>query len=344
MRVKLKDVAEHAGVSIQTVSNVINGNGRLSADTRRQVLASVEALGYQPNIVARSLRGGRVGIIALAIPDLVNPYYAEIGDAIVAEAAAHSYTVLLDNTRFERTSESLVAGGLRLHAIDGVILEPHSLELADLDPRRLSIPIVLLGENLLDAPHDRVAIDNIAAARMATRHLLNLGRRRIAVIGVDPRKSAGAGVLRLQGFVEAMNEAGQEPDPRLLVQGGNWHRGDGAHAMRALLTLDHPPDAVFCFNDLLALGAMWAAQAAGRRIPEDLAVVGFDDIEDSRFATPSLTAIAADKAAIGRLAVSILADRIAGRRTGAPEWIKPSFDLHVRSSTAVNPTKRFEDS
>jgi DNA-binding LacI/PurR family transcriptional regulator len=336
MRTRIRDVAEHAGVSLQTVSNVVNGSGRVGDETRARVLSSIEALGYRPNAVARSLRGGRVGIIALAIPDLVNPYYSEIGDAVVAEAAAHAYTVLLDNTRFERTSESLVAGGLRLHAIDGVILEPHSLGLADLDQRRVAIPIVLLGENLWDAPHDRVAVDNVAAARMATQHLITLGRRHIAVIGIDRQKAAGAAVLRRQGFLDAMEEAGCAVEPRLLASGGNWHRADGAHAMRSLMALDHPPDAVFCFNDLLALGAMSATQAAGWHIPDDLAVVGYDGIEEGRFATPSLTTVAADKVAIGRLAVSVLLDRISGRRTGPPEWIKPSFDLLVRNSTVAN--------
>ena len=334
MRVKLKDVAAQAGVSLQTVSNVVNDNhAHVGDETRQRVMAAIAALGYQPNAAARNLRRARVGIIALAIPDLANPYYSEIGAAVVAEAALHAYTVLLDNTRFERASESLVVGGLLPHAIDGVILEPHSVSLEDLDPRRHPVPIVLLGENLLDAPHDRVALDNVAAARVATRHLLDLGRRRIAAIGIDPRKSQGAPVLRLEGFRSALAEAGRAVDPRLLVHGGDWHRQDGAHAIRALLALDEPPDAVFCFNDLLALGAMWAAQEAGYRIPDDIAVVGFDDIEDGRFATPSLTTIAPDKAGIGRLAVSLLMDRIAGRRTGPPDWITPPFQLHVRKST-----------
>jgi DNA-binding LacI/PurR family transcriptional regulator len=263
----------------------------------------------------------------------VNPYYSEIGDAVVAEAAAHAYTVLLDNTRFERTSESLVAGGLRLHAIDGVILEPHSLGLADLDQRRVAIPIVLLGENLWDAPHDRVAVDNVAAARMATQHLITLGRRHIAVIGIDRQKAAGAAVLRRQGFLDAMEEAGCAVEPRLLASGGNWHRADGAHAMRSLMALDHPPDAVFCFNDLLAIGALHAAAERGLRVPEDIAIVGFDDTEESAFSNPSLTAIAPDKAAIAQAAVDLIR-----RRTGAHERCEPldirvPFALQVREST-----------
>jgi len=334
MRVNLKDVATQAGVSIQTVSNVVNGkHAHVGDDARQRVLAAIDALGYRPNVAARSLRRGRVGIIALAIPDLANPYYSEIGAAIIAEAALRSYTVLLDNTRFERASESLAAGGLLPHAIDGVILEPHSVRLEDLEPRHHAVPIVLLGENLRDAPYDRVVIDNVAAAQVATRHLLDLGRRRIAAIGIDPRKTQGAAVLRLEGFTSAITEAGRLVDPRLLVHGGHWHRQNGAQAMRALLALDDPPDAVFCFNDLLALGAMWAAQEAGYRIPDDIAVVGFDDIEDGHFATPSLSTIDPDKAGLGHLAVSLLMDRMAGQRTGPPEWIRLPFQLRARKST-----------
>ena len=195
------------------------------------------------------------------------------------------------------------------------------------------MPVVLLGENLLDAPYDRVAIDNAAAAHVATSHLLSLGRRRIAVIGVDRQKTAGAAVLRVQGFTEALAEAGRSVDPQLMVSGNKWHRGDGAQAMRRLLTLDDPPDAVFCLNDLLALGAMWALQEEGYRIPEDVAVVGFDDIDDSRFATPPLTTIAPDKREIGRCSVSLLMGRIDRTRTGPPERVVPPFQLRVRKST-----------
>jgi LacI family repressor for deo operon, udp, cdd, tsx, nupC, and nupG len=334
MTVKLKDVAARAGVSMQTVSNVIRGNNaRVSAQTRRQVLAAAEALNYQPNSAARHLRNGRVGIIALAIPDLANPYYADLGNAVVAAAAACGYTVLLDHTRFDRASEYQAIGGLRPHAIDGVILEPQALEMGDLQALQGRVPVVLVGENLLDAPYDHVATDNVVAARMATDHLLALGRRRIAALGVDERKTAGAAHLRAQGYADALAEAGRPVDPGLLVSSHYWHREGGAEAMRALLALDDPPDAVFCFNDLLALGAMWTLHEAGCRIPDDVAVVGYDDIDDGRFARPSLTTIAPGKEGIGRLAVALLMGRIDGTRTGPPEHVEAPFQLRARGST-----------
>ncbi len=334
MMTRLKDIAEHVGVSIKTVSNVVNGNhARVGPETRRQVLEAVESLNYRPNSAARHLRNGRVGIIALAIPDLANPYYADLGNAVVAAAAARGYTVLLDHTRFDRASEYEVIGGLRPHTIDGVILDPQALETDDLRAPQGRIPVVLVGENLLDAPYDHVVTDNVAAARVATSHLLALGRRRIAALGVDERKTVGAAYLRAHGYAAALAEAGRPVDPRLLVSGYHWRREGGAEAMRALLALDDPPDAVFCFNDLLALGAMSTLYEAGCCIPDDVAVVGYDDIDDGHFARPSLTSIAPDKGEIGRLAVALLMGRIDGTRTGPPERIEAPFQLRARGST-----------
>jgi len=339
---RLKDIAEYVGVSIKTVSNVVNGNhARVSPEKRRQVLEAVEAFHYQPNSAARHLRKGRVGIIALAIPDFANPYYADLGNAIILAAAARDYTVLLDHTRFDRASEYQILGGLRPHAIDGVILDPQALETGDLPASQGRVPVVLVGENLLDAPYDHVVTDNVAAARAATDHLLALGRRRIAALGVDERKTTGAAHLRAQGYAKALAEAGRPVDPRLFVSGHYWHRKGGAEAMRAVLALDDPPDAVFCFNDLLALGAMWTLHEAGCRIPDDVAVVGFDDIDDGRFARPSLTTIAPDKGEIGRLAVALLMGRIDGTRTGPPEHVEAPFHLHARGST-LGPTGRVD--
>jgi DNA-binding LacI/PurR family transcriptional regulator len=256
-----------------------------------------------------------------------------LGTTIVAEAAAHGYTVLLDHTRFDRASEVQVIRGLRPHAIDGVILDPQALMREDLQGEHPSVPVVLLGEKLLDTPYDHVAIDNVAAARVATRHLLQIGRRRVAALGVDRRKPDGAAAQRLQGFSQALEEAGASIDPGLLIECDTWNRHGGAQAVWRLLALPNPPDALFCFNDVLALGAMRALYEAGYRVPDDVAVAGFDDIEDARFATPSLTTIAPDKRALGRMAVSLLMGRIDGSRTGPPEHIQPAFILRVREST-----------
>ena len=343
MTVHLKDIAAYTGFSAKTVSNVINGNyARVSAKTRAEILEAIEKLSYQPDIAARYLRKAHVGVIALAIPYLANPYFAEVADAITAAAAEHSYTVLLDCTEGKRENELLLVKGLRPHLIDGLIVDAQSLTTEDLQPEEIKKPIVLLGERFFGAPYDHVIIDNVAAAHIATSHLLSLGKRRIAAIGVIEHGPSETPALRLQGFLQALREAGQEMDPSLVVPMDSgyransmdlWHRANGAEAMRKLLSLKRPPDAVFCFNDLLALGAMSVLHEAGLHIPGDVAVVGIDDIEDGRYATPTLTTIAPDKEEISRLAVSLLLGRIKGTRQQPPEQITVPFHLRVRKST-----------
>lgn len=334
MTVRLKDIAAYTGVSVKTVSNVVNGNyARVSPQTRLQILEAIEKLSYQPDIAARYLRNAHVGVIALAIPYLANPYFTEVANLITAAAVEHSYTVLLDYTRGKRENELLLVKGLRPHLIDGLILDAQSLTTKDLQPEEIKKPVVLLGERFFGAPYDHVIIDNVAAAFLATSHLLNLGKQRLAAIGVVERWRSETPVLRLQGFLQALREAGLEMDPALLVPMDAWERANGAEAMRYLLSLEHPPDAVFCFNDLLALGAMSVLREAGLHIPEDVAVVGFDDIEDGRYATPTLTTIAPDKEEISRLSVSLLLGRIKGTRQQPPERITVPFQLHVRKST-----------
>ena len=164
-------------------------------------------------------------------------------------------------------------------------------------------------------PFDHVVIDNVAAASLATEHLLALGRRRIAAIGLWDPQAIGAPRMRLQGYLEALAAAGIAADPQLQVPAYQWHRASGAAAMHTLLALPQPPDAVFCFTDLLAVGAMSVLHQAGLRIPEDVAVVGFDDVDEALYTVPPLTTISPDKAAIGRVAVQLLTQRIAGTRT-----------------------------
>ncbi len=334
----LKDVAQRAGVSIKTVSNVVHGYIHVTDEVRERVQMALEELNYQPNLPARYLRTGRVGVLALAIPNLSNSYFSEVSNAIIAAAATRSYTVLIDCTGGERANESLIIDGLRPHLIDGVILSPLALEPDDLQPQQGRAPLVLLGEHLLDVdvPYDHIANSNVAAARLATEHLLNLGRRRIASIGNQEAQSitGGAGGLRrLRGYTEALTNAGLPVDLRLIMQVEAYNQAEGARAMQQLLALDCPPDAVFCFNDLLAIGAMRTLHEAGCRIPDDIAVIGFDDIEEARFAIPSLTTIAPDKEWIGELTVSFLLGRIDGTRTVPPERVEVPFHLIVREST-----------
>ncbi|MEV4704181.1 LacI family DNA-binding transcriptional regulator [Actinoplanes sp. NPDC049316] len=334
----LKDVAARAGVSIKTVSNVVNGYVHVSPETRARVQQAIDALGYIPNVAARQLRSGRSGVIALAVPELQSPYFAELAGLIVQAAERRSWTVLIDQTDGHADRERNLVAGLRRHAIDGLIFSPLALAGEELSTTG-DTPMVLLGERIWHGPADHVAIDSTAAAMEATRHLAGLGRRRIAAIGAQSRPSAVTAHQRLAGYRAALAEAGLPEDPRLIAEVESFHRVDGAAAMAALLDGPEPPDAVFCFNDVLALGALRTLLERGLSVPGDVAIAGFDDIEDGRFSTPTLTTIAPDTAEIARLAVDLLAERLGeakpeGDDSGTPpRELRVSYELKAREST-----------
>jgi len=332
----LKDVAARAGVSIKTVSNVVNGYVHVAPATRARVQAAIDALGYVPNVAARQLRSGRSGVIALAVPELRSPYFAEIAGLIVQAAERRSWTVLIDQTEGRAERERDLVEGLRQHAVDGLILSPLALAGEELAARD-GTPTVLLGERVWNGPADHVAIDNTAAAADATRHLTALGRRRIAAIGVQGRPSAVTAHQRLAGYRTALAEAGLPPAPALEMPVEGFRRADGAAAMARLLAVAGPPDAVFCFNDLLALGALRTLLSRGVSVPGDVAVIGFDDVEDGRFSTPTLSTVAPDAPRIAQLAVDLLAERLGDRPAASapPRELRVDHRLVARESTAV---------
>ncbi|MEV5207191.1 LacI family DNA-binding transcriptional regulator [Micromonospora sp. NPDC053740] len=332
MRHRLKDVAERAGVSVKTVSNVVNGHVHVRPDTRARVEEAIVELNYRPNLSARHLRKGRTGVIALAVPELDIPYFAELARHVVSVAAEHGWTVLIDQTGGRRGQERVLASGITDHLIDGLILSPLALTVADLAALD-GTPMVLLGERIEHCPADRVVIDNVAAAREITSHLIQLGRRRIAAVGAQRTDEGASARLRLAGYRDALRAAGLDHDQTLVASAPAWHRADGAAAMRGLLTSGVRPDAVFCFNDTLALGALRTLHEAGLRVPEDVAVAGFDDIEDGRFATPALSTVAPDKEQVARLAVQLLANRLDGDPTLPAQQLTAPYRLKLREST-----------
>ncbi|MER7915591.1 MULTISPECIES: LacI family DNA-binding transcriptional regulator [unclassified Streptomyces] len=333
MGVSLKDVAQRAGVSVKTVSNVVNNYVHVSPGTRARVQRAIDELGYRPNLVARHLRNGRTGIIALAVPELGNPYFSEVAGAVIDAAARHDYTVLLDHTAGLREKEILVCQGFRAQIIDGLILSPIRMATEDLLARTDTSPLVLLGEREYEAPFDHIAIDNVAAARAAVQHLLDTGRRRVAFLGARHESAREPAHLRLRGWREAHTAAGLRPPELLVMATDGYDRQDGAVAMAALLDRGERPDAVFAFNDLVALGAMRVLASRGLRVPQDIAVAGFDDIEEARYAAVALTTIAPDKRAIAQIAVDCVVERIAARTAPVPRRILPGFELVVREST-----------
>lgn len=310
-RVRLQDVAERAGVSIKTVSNVVNGKGTITQATRERVQQVLAELDYRPNVAARHLRRGRSGIVAVALPEVTQPYFAEIASELIRAAKTRDLTVLLNQTDGQADAEAAIADGIGMPLMDGLIMSPLVVTADDLRHRRDSTPLVLLGEHIGDeSPFPHVAIDNRAAARAATEHLVRIGRRRIAAIGTKDlglnATPAETAELRLEGYLAALADAGLPAPAERIGAVADFHRADGARAMHRLLDLPEPPDAVFCFNDLLALGALRALRDRGLSAPEDVAVIGIDDIEEGRFATPSLSTVAPDKRGLAETAIDLL--------------------------------------
>jgi DNA-binding LacI/PurR family transcriptional regulator len=332
--VSLKDVAALAGVSVRTVSNVVNRFPHVAPDTRARVEQALEQLNYRPNLAARNLRRGRSGLIGLVVPEIDSPYFSELAGHLVRAAEERSWTVLVDQTGGDPARERAFLEGAAAGFVDGLVFSPWGLGAADLRRRAEDVPLVLLGERAGEGVAHHVAIDNVAAAGEATEHLVALGRRRIAAIGVQPHLTNETARLRLEGYRTCLRSAAHPWDERLEVPVTALHRADGAAAMGRLLSLPDRPDAVFCFNDQLALGAIRAARDAGLDIPGDLAVVGFDDIEDGRYAYPSLTTVAPDKRAIAARALNCLAERLDGEPAALPLDIVVPHRLIVRESSA----------
>ncbi|MFW6598337.1 LacI family DNA-binding transcriptional regulator [Propionibacteriaceae bacterium Y2011] len=329
-----RQVAERAGVSARTVSNVVNGFAWVAADTRHRVQAAIEELGYRPNLLARGLQRGRSGLIALVLP-LDGPYFVELAGHVVTAAEERGYTVLIDRTDGDaRRERDLVSRADRASLFDGIIFSPLGLSDAEL---RLPVgsPIVLLGEKSSGPAHDRVVVDDVAASHAMTTHLLESGRTRIAAIGQPPRPAGRTGQHRTLGYRRALAAAGMSYDPDLVLPIDAFQRADGAAAVDRLLQRQGtPPDALLAYNDALALGAMYAIRRHGLRVPTDIAVSGFDDIEEGRFVTPTLTTIAPDKQQVAREAVDLVVRRIEGY-DGPPTIRRAEWRLIPRESTAT---------
>lgn len=328
------DVAQRAGVSQKTVSNVINGYIHVSPHVRLRVQQAITELGYIPNNTARTLRTGRTGILALAVPNLSAPYFAELATHITLAAEKRGFTILIDQTEGLIGREQRVAAGLRQHVIDGLIFSPLTMTAGELAAAAGKTPMVLLGERDMPASVDHVVIDNVGAAREATEHLIGSGRRRIAAVGAGHEESAGTGSVRLRGYRAALADAGLE-DSALVVPTGRLLRGNGAEAADRLMDLARKPDALFCFNDVIAFGAIHALRRRGIRVPDDVAVVGFDDVEEASYSNPTLTSVRPDKEGIAEAAVQRLVSTLESSESHEAAELVLDHELILRESSVV---------
>lgn len=296
----MRDVARRAGVSQPLVSLVIGGNpnARVAEATRERILEAARELGYRPNVIAQALVRRRSYAIGLVIPDLRNPFFADVVSGAERVAADEGYAVLFCDAT-EVSAERHVEA-LRARQIDGIIIDAMgAATLADGALAGLNVV-------LIDQPSDvhlGIASDASGAGALAAEHLLALGHRRLAFIG--PASDVWAFRMRERGFLQALRAAGVAIDPADLRRAPPSAEG-GRSAMQALLARATPPTAVFCANDLVALGALKACAGAGVRVPEQMSIVGCDDIEAGRLVTPELTTIAVRPRELGARAARLL--------------------------------------
>lgn len=340
----LRDVAEIAQVSIKTVSNVVNDYPYVKQATRERVLAAIAQVGYRPQAAAQQLRTGASGLITLALPSLTFTYYSDIAQAFIDEAQRRGRTVVLHTTSAGPEAERTVLQGFERVLGDGVIFNPLQLweeELARME--RTSQPTVFIGEHLpeqLPRGCDYVKIDNEGASFEATTLLLDQGRRRLAFLGAIPSAHGvqphSSGTLRRDGFLRALAAHGLDPSAATVQEVGDWHRQDGADGADALLERLPEVDGIVCGNDDLAIGVLSRLRRHGRRVPEDVAVIGYDDTPDAPFTSPPLTTVSPDKQALATTVLDLLIERIGGY-DGPPRTVMTPYDLVVRESTAPLP-------
>lgn len=325
----IREVAEKAGVSITTVSHVVNNTRFVSEDVRMRVNDAIRETNYQPNALARSLRRGKTHTIGLIIPDSSNPFFAEVGRAVEGEAFAKGYSVIFCNTEGNPVREDFYLDVLAKKQVDGIILVSGgrpSQSFIQVHDRQT--PLVIVDRDSSDLAIDTVLTDNLGGGLLATQHLISLGHKRIACLTGPSSVSPSA--QRVNGYKQALQEAGLPYDESLVCRGDYTAAAGWTHG-RELIKMANRPTAIFACNDMMAIGVLRAAAETGIRVPEDLALVGFDDIELAAYANPGLTTIAQDKQKIGETAVNLLVEKIGDQEiNGRREFLQPT--LVVRKS------------
>lgn len=345
-RVTLRDVADEAGVSLKTASNVINHTGRMTDVTREKVQKVVDRLGYRINVSARNLNRGRTGFITLAVPCLTAPYLAELANRVIDAARIYDYSVYV-TTYAEGTSHGAASLLRNFNATvsDGMILSLSEME--DLTPEDLSVdfPLVCVGARFTHNKVDHITPNDVQSARLATEYLLDRGVKKPAVIGSRTdftqittlhEATEGNAQLRMRGLLEACGDRGVALDAALTPNvGQDWSIGSGARNMQRIIDSGVPFDGVIALNDQLAMGALSTLAANGISVPDQVQVIGFDNNEESAYFQPPLTTMDSCLDWVAPTAVSRIIDRISGSRTLQPELITTQTRVIARATTCA---------
>ena len=333
----IKDVAIHAGVSVTTVSHVVNGTRFVSEGARLRVVDAVRELSYVPSAVARSLKHNTTRTFGMVIPNNSNPYFAEIIRGVEDRCFAAGYNVILCNSNDDPQRQASYLRVLAEKRIDGLIFVASGTDaVVRATLQDFKTPMVLLDRDVSGMHCDLVEVDHVVGGELATRHLLDLGHPRVACISGPPGLSPSS--QRRAGWKQALADAGVDRAEADLARGDFTARG-GYLAMQQLLRRKPRPTAVFVCNDLMAFGALNAASVEGVRVPEELSIVGFDDIELAAYSSPPLTTIAQPKLRIGTLAAELLLERVGQNRVDGRRIILDP-QLSIRGTTAPYQTPK----
>ncbi len=335
-RVTMREVAQRAGVSVTTVSLVLNRSGFVSEPLTQRVLEAVRELGYRPNGVARSLRRQSTETIGVLIPTIVSPFFPAVLKEIDNVLSARGYTMLFANTKNSEETEAALVSVMHDKRVDGLLIAPQSASvissLAALSQQGL--PVVAFHSPLAMGRLDCIAWDDYGGSLAAVRHLIQAGRRRIAVLS----SRGPVFIPRMRAWEAALQAAGIPPDPALHIWTAPAEEvqpfQSGRKAILEALRLPQPPDAIFIANSsYITLGVLEGAREAGRRIPQDLAIVAYDDYPWMQMLTPSLSAVARDGVRMARLASELLLRRLEEGPAGSPETVLLPTELVVRQSS-----------
>ena len=329
----LKDIARMAGVSTATVSRVINRSGPVSAETAQKVLRVIEESGYVPDTIAKSLRMGQTKTVGFVVPDISNPFFPEVLNGAEAVCADHGYTIILGNTSEDIACEAKVVRSLRQQRADGLLMIlvdesggtlRQALVGADSD-----LPIVFIDRHIEGFRYDSVIIDNEAGTSQATKHLLELGHTKIAIIHGPITTTPGVG--RLRGYRAAMEAAGVPENPEYVLE-GDFRTASGYELAKQLMSLPDPPTAIIGGNNLMTMGIFRRLRDMDVPIPGRVSLIGFDDFPLAGYLSPPLTVVDRPMSDMGRLAADLLLSRIEKRETGPVRRVVLPTALKVRGS------------
>ena len=310
MTITIKDIAEKAGISYATVSRALNGKYGVNPETRRQVLEIAASLNYSPNAIARGLVKKKTLSIGLIIPDITNPFFPEVARGVEDYSEKRDYSIFLCNSNWDKNKENRYVRLLVEKRVDGLIIAPSASTVTDEDRKVFSrLPVVLMSGVQPGSGTASVVVDTVKGGFIAGRHLVERGARKPCFIG--GAEDSFSVKERYEGFLEAVTAAGIPLLPP-YVKFGDYRQKSGYRIMKELLLTDEKPDAVFASNDLLAIGALEAIREAGIRVPEDIALIGFDNIPTAAFRGVELTTVDHPKYRMGELAAEILLEKIEG--------------------------------